>query len=112
MDTSPLHWVDWDWLGRQIPWLIGASLLVATLSWGDWSARVQGIPRRVLFSRDAYVMLLHFSLGLIALGLALNPVRPWEVYVSGGLTLVFWGQAARHAYAWMREHRKESAHAQ
>ncbi|NPA90647.1 MAG: hypothetical protein GXO55_04255 [Chloroflexi bacterium] len=112
MGDSPIYWIDWGWLARQIPWIIGASLLLATLSWGDWAARVRRVPRRHLFSRPPYSSVILLSLALIAVGFALNPTHPWEPYVAGGLALLLGVQALREMWHHTRaSHSKENSHA-
>ncbi len=100
MDQTPWSWVDWGWLGRQLPWVLGLAIVLAALSWGDWSARVRGIRRRELFSSPPYDAVISFGLGLVTIGLALNATRSWEPYLWWAFTLVWFFQASRAIWVW------------
>lgn len=81
--------IDWGWLARQIPWIVGLSLLLAGLSWGHWRARALRVPLRELLGHPSYRTVFSLGLTLFALGLALNPTRWWEPYLWGLFSLYF-----------------------
>ncbi len=102
MAQSALMGVDWGWLGRQLPWVLGLSLILAVLSWGDWAARVRGMRRRDLFAQPQYDLVLSLGLALFTVGLALNATHWWEPYLWLAFTLVWLVQAGRAFRQWRR----------
>lgn len=100
MDQTPWTWVDWGWLGRQLPWVLGLAIVLAVLSWGDWAARVRGMRRRDLFSQPQYDAAISLGLSLVTVGLALNATRNWEPYLWWGFTLLWLVQAGSAIRKW------------
>lgn len=81
--------IDWGWLARQVPWVLGLSVLLAGVSWGHWEALVTGRRHREVLGRPSYRVVFSLGLILFTLGLALNPSRWWEPYLWGALCLYF-----------------------
>ncbi len=87
--TEAYKLIDWGWLLRQIPWVLGLSIVLAGLSWGHWEAMMSRQRHRDVLGRPGYRLVFSLGLALVSLGLALNPTRWWEPYLWGVFTLYF-----------------------
>lgn len=79
--NTPYTLVDWGWLLRQIPWVLGLAVGLAGLSWGHWEALTSRRRHREVLSQPGYHLVFSLSLMLLCTGLALNPQRWWETYL-------------------------------
>ncbi len=85
--------IDWWWVARQIPWILGLATLLLTLSWGNWEAHITRRRRRDVWAQPSYQAAFSLGFALFTLGLALNPQRWWEPYLWGAFFLYFGVQA-------------------
>jgi len=96
--------IDWGWLFRQIPWVVGLALGLAGLSWGHWDALTSRRRHREVLTRPGYRMVFSLSLTLFCIGLVLNPQRWWESYLWAAFGLYFATETVLAARAMYRGH--------
>lgn len=85
--------IDWVFVLRNALWLLGLSIVLATLSYASWRAAGEGIGLRQALARPAYTAAIAVGLLLCCLGLAWGALRLWERGLWLALALAFAWQA-------------------
>ncbi len=93
------------WLAKQLPWVLGLSVILAAFSWAHWISMMTGRPLRDIWKQPHYGAAFSFGLLGVATGIVLNPLYPWERYVGGVLALYFLIETGRHVVAYRRQRR-------
>jgi hypothetical protein len=90
--------VDWLGVATNSVWILGLALVLAVLSYADWSAYTTRQRLRVVLGRAAFRMALWSGLTLFCAGVALSGGRWWE--------RILWGVLAAKAVAevWRARH--------
>jgi hypothetical protein len=80
--------VDWLGVATNSLWILGLALVLAVLSYADWSAHTAHQRRRVVLGRAAFRMALWSGLTLFGVGVALSGGRWWERALWGVLAVM------------------------
>jgi len=70
--------IDWWGVFRNSLWILGLSVILATLSYADWWAKEQKVRFRDAFSVPSFQGALSAGLALFCVGLSLCSGRWWE----------------------------------
>jgi hypothetical protein len=68
--------IDWRLVAFSALWILGLSVLLATLSFADYTAHAERVRTREALRRRAYQAALYAGLALFALGVG-GAVRVW-----------------------------------
>ena len=87
--------IDWFSLAFNGLWVAGLVVVLATWSYANWLAHLQGVRTRQLLASPSFQSLFFLGLGLVTLGLFCLG-RGWlEHLVWAALTLLYAWQAYR-----------------
>ena len=86
---SNLDLVDWALAGRSAVWLLGLSVVLACLSFGDFEASRHNRRLREVLAGRGYQRGLNVGLMLFSLGLMASSRAWWEAVIWGLLAAVF-----------------------
>jgi hypothetical protein len=75
-------------------WVVGLAILLATWSYGRWSAQNAHIKTRVKLQELRYALVLDLGLVLFIIGMAATESRQWAQVIWALLGLVVVGHAA------------------
>lgn len=70
----------WVLLANSL-WIAGLAVLLAVLSWANWTAHGAQVPMRAVLARDGPRRVLHLGLALLCAGLAATGRAWWECVV-------------------------------
>ena len=81
--------IDWRLVGFSALWILGLSVLLATVSFADYTAHAEGVRTREALKRRAYQAALYAGMTLFALGLGGAGRSWWETALWICLTATF-----------------------
>ena len=99
---SNLDLIDWRLVGFSALWIVGLSIILAALSFGDYVAAQQRVRLRVVLAWPGYRAAINSGLVLFCLGLLGSSRAWWEQLLWAALVIAFgyqawvaWGRRAR-----------------
>jgi hypothetical protein len=84
-----LDLIDWRLVAFSALWILGASILLATFSFGYFVARERRTRTRAVLRGQGYQVGLYGGLALFALGMAGGAGTWWEALIWAVLALLF-----------------------
>ena len=81
--------IDWRLVGFAALWITGLSVVLAALSFADYTASQEGWRTRAVLGRPVYQLALDVGLLLFCLGLAGSARAAWELLLWVALAMVF-----------------------
>ena len=100
--------IDWFGLFHNFLWLLGAAIMLAAFSYGDWwrRARSPKLSLRQALGTAGFQLAFSAGAGLFCAGLALGSDAWWQVLAWTVLGVLF---AVQAILAWrrLRQHRTE-----
>ena len=80
--------VDWLGVATNSVWILGLALVLAVLSYADWSAHMTRQRLREVLGQAAFRVTLWSGLTLFCVGVALSGGRWWERALWGVLAVM------------------------
>jgi hypothetical protein len=83
--------IDWRLVGFSALWILGLSVLLATISFADYTANTEGVRLRDALGRRSYQAAIYAGLTLFGFGLAGTAGSWWEtaIWIVLGLAFAF-----------------------
>ncbi len=81
--------IDWRLVGFSALWILGLSVLLATLSFADYTAHTERARLRDTLGRRSYRAAIYGGLTLFGLGLTGTAGTWWETAIWIALSLAF-----------------------
>ena len=96
---NPIELIDWGLIGYSTLWILGLSLIMAAISFADYTAKRMGIRLRMILQSPSYQLAINAGLVLFCSGMLGRDGTGWERLLWGILGLIFTYQAVS---AWRR----------